>query len=242
MSRQIFIYLTVVAIAVAAAFTSCQKDDNFRVKLLETITGPYGDYDKFEYDNQNRLTKYSKYDRNGELLETRTLIYSGNDLVKVGFNSDELYDFTKSGNKITTYGPQTWDLNSNGQLSKYVAEIGSNSQVINYLYQNGNIVQFTYVYNYETGDMFEVNNEYKYDDKKTPMYNCTTPQWYLIYSFMDISTMNNMTERKSSFDTNIETVTHAYEFDSDGYPTKCTTTTSSNDSKEITEFAYIVVN
>ena len=210
--------------------------------MLETITGPYGDYDKFEYDNQNRLTKYSKYDRNGELLETRTLIYSGNDLVKVGFNSDELYDFTKSGNKITTYGPQTWDLNSNGQLSKYVAEIGSNSQVINYLYQNGNIVQFTYVYNYETGDMFEVNNEYKYDDKKTPMYNCTTPQWYLIYSFMDISTMNNMTERKSSFDTNIETVTHAYEFDSDGYPTKCTTTTSSNDSKEITEFAYIVVN
>jgi len=54
--------------------------------------------------------------------------------------ADELYDFTKSGNKITTYGPQTWDLNSNGQLSKYVAEIGSNSQVINYLYQNGNIV------------------------------------------------------------------------------------------------------
>ena len=75
MNRQIFIYLTVAAIAVTAAFTSCQKDDNIKVKLLETVTASNGEYGKFEYDSQNRLTKYSRYNSSGELFETRTLTY-----------------------------------------------------------------------------------------------------------------------------------------------------------------------
>ena len=83
MNRQILTNLTVAAIAIAVAFTSCQKDDNDKVKLLETVTEPYGWYHKFEYDNQNRLTKYSRYDSDGVLLEMRTHTYSGNDLVRI---------------------------------------------------------------------------------------------------------------------------------------------------------------
>ena len=242
MNRQIFINLTVAAIAIAVAFTSCQKDDNdnCKVKLLETVTEPYGWYRKFEYDSQNRLTKYLRYNSSGELLETRTHTYSSNDLVKIMSNSTVIYEYTKSGNKITaTPGTQTWDLNSDGKLVKYVMEIGDNSQILDYLYQNGNLVKYTYVYNHEAGGTDNVISEYKYDDKKSPMYNCTTPQWYLIYSFIDImiSTANNMTERKWSVDSNTGAETHAYEYDSDGYPTK-RITTHSNGSKDITEYTY----
>ena len=60
---------------------------------------------------------------------------------------------------------------SDGKLAKYVAEIGSNSQVIDYLYQNGNLMKETYMYTYEDGETFEAIFEYKYDNKKTPMYN-----------------------------------------------------------------------
>ena len=238
MNKKNFISLTVAAISIAVAFTSCQKDDNGKIKLLETVTEPYGQYHKYEYDSQNRITQYSKYNSSGELLETRTLTYSGNDLVTVVFNSATLYEFTKSGNKITSYGPQTWDLNSNGQLVKYAMKLGGNSQLIDYLYQNGNIVKYTYSYTYEEGGTFDVIDEYKYDDKKSPMHNCTTPQWYLIYSFMEISTKNNMTERKWSVDSGTGVETHTYEYDSDGYPTKCTTTNSSNGYKDITYYTY----
>jgi len=249
MNRQTFINLTVAAIVITVAFSSCQKDDNDngKIKLLETITQPNGEYGKYEYDSQNRLTKYSRYNRSSVLLETRTLTYSGNDLVKAVFNSSTIFEYTKSGNKITVINSsvtQTWDLNSDGQLVKYVGILGSESQVIDYLYQNGNIVKHTYAYTYESGETYDVINEYKYDDKKSPMHNCTTPQWYLIYSFMDImiSTTNNMTERKWTFDTNIGVETNAYEYDSDGYPTK-RITTYSNENKGVTDYIYkIVVN
>ena len=245
MNRQIFINLTVAAIAIVVAFTSCQKDDsdNGKVKLLETVTEPNSWYHKFEYDSQNRLTKYSRYDSSGELLDTKTLAYSGNDLVKVMYNSSVItviYEYTKSGNKITAIpGTQTWDLNSDGQLVKYAMEIGGNSQIIDYLCQNGNLMKRTYVYNHEAGGTDNFITEYKYDDKKSPMYNCTTPQWYLIDSFIDImiGTKNNMIEEKWSVDSNTGAEINIYEYDSDGYPTK-RITTYSNGSKGVTDFAY----
>ena len=67
------------------------------------------------------------------------------------------------------------------------------------------------------------------------MYSCTTPRWYLIYSFMDISTKNNVTEEKWSVDLG-GLYTYEYEYDSDGYPTKRITNNIVN--KVITEYIY----
>ena len=247
MNRQIFINLTVATIAIGVAFTSCQKDDNDPIKLLETVTNPSGEYGKYEYDSQNRLTKYSRYNGSGELLETRTHTYIGNDLDKVMYSSSEItviYKYTKIGNHITAIpGTQSWDLNSDGHLVKYEEVIGGNSQIRDYLCQNGNLVKLTYVYNHESGGTDNSITEYKYDDKKSPMYNCTTPQWYLIYSFPDlmIGTKNNMTEEKwiVDLDTGAETNTyeHEYEYDSDGYPTK-RISTYSNGNKGVTDYTY----
>ena len=105
MNRQIFINLIIAVIAIMVAFTSCQKDDNDKVKLLESVTEPYGQYHKFEYDSQNRLTKYLRYNSSSELLETRTLTYSGNDLVKAEFNSATLHEYTKAETKSQQYIP-----------------------------------------------------------------------------------------------------------------------------------------
>ena len=158
--------------------------------------------------------------------------------IKATKTIQRIHEYTKSENKIIS-GTQTWDLNSDGQLVKYVGEIGGNSQVLDYLYQNGNMVKFTHVYNYEAGGTHKAIDEYKYDNKKSPMYNCTTPQWYLIYSFIDImiSTPNNMIERKWSVDSNTGAEAYEYEYDSDGYPTKRITTDGLG-RKVVTEFTY----
>ena len=101
------IVLNYLVIAVVATFTSCDKNDDKssgEVRLLETITESNGNFTRFEYDNQNRITKLSLY-RNGNLTRSETLTYSGNNLVKMEEKDNSIHEFVKKGNTIT--GPKT---------------------------------------------------------------------------------------------------------------------------------------
>ena len=138
MKRVVLNYLVIAALAVPAAFTSCKKDmeNVFTVKLLETITvccrksdgidEDFRKYDKykFEYDEQNRITKMSEYYYDGSLSYTNTFTYEGDDLVQVVNIFDgyvNTFEYTKSGNtinlKLTCYdivSTYTIELNSDG--------------------------------------------------------------------------------------------------------------------------------
>ena len=118
----------VIAVVVTTTFSSCKKDkeDYNTVKLLKTIIYVSGDkqfkYDqyKFEYDEQNRITKISEFLYDGNIYYTQTFRYEKDDLVQVLFShssgSIETYEYTKSGNTIT----QKYSSNSEGVSDGYI--------------------------------------------------------------------------------------------------------------------------
>jgi YD repeat-containing protein len=235
MNRQIFRYLTVAAIAVATTFTSCQKDenDNVKVKLLETMAYPDGGYYKFEYDNQNRITKWTQHYSNGGFSDC-TITYSGAELTKMTLSSDWSYEFAKDENKInveetmrSTGYTRTIYLNSDGLLEKEVNEGEGYYYVTNNLFDNGNLVKWEHIW--IDGDTERKSiRDFKYDNNKSPLYHCKTPKWFLNWNFSVMGSPNNVTEENET-----KTTTYEYEYDSEGFPTKRT----QNDGF-VTEYRY----
>jgi len=243
--KKVFLnYLVIAALAGAAAFTSCEKDGGAEVvKLLETYTWGVGDYMKFEYDNQNRITKVLYYDE-GEVYSTETFTYNGNDLVKsvrtfAGESDIRTYDLVKSGNGNTitmTYkwndykyeSPMTITLNSDGLPAKIENSGKDMSWVASYQYQGNNFTKISGKEIYQ-GEESEYVSEYKYDNNKSPLYHCKTPKWYLIWWFGgELCVHNNMIEETWEGGKTVYT----YVFDADGYPTKMTVKTEWYDEDE----------
>ena len=242
----------------------CGKDDddggsdNGVVKLLEIITYSDGDFDKYEYDAQNRITKISWYDKKGAAKprDTRTFTYNGDDLVKVERSEEDgqyesTYEFAKNGNKVTI----TWkdknqpndasistvDLNSNGYPAKYSSSEDYYWREDIYEYQGSNLTKISYsseeTYGGET-HTYSGESYYKYDNKNSPSISCKTPKWYLIWYWEeDFGSQNNVTEVTWKNDSDKKTLTYVY--DDDGYPTKCTIKYSDDDKLYTREYTYI---
>ena len=235
-------FVMIVGLFFTAAFTSCNKDDDDdnngsdKVKLLETIT--YDGYTKYEYDAQNRFTKISWYPDKVTATprETHTFTYNSDDLVKVVIVEAvvyvDTYEFAKNGNKITATFTQeyqnnvvgtytkSFDLNSDGTLAKVLDSGDDESYEYSYQYQGGNLTKMSYKITDKDGT-FTGAAEFKYDSKNSPFLHCKTPKWYMIWWMEEEGSKNNVTE--ISWDDDEETVyTNEYEYDSDGYPTKCT--------------------
>ena len=213
MKRVVFNYLV---IAVFATFTSCDKNDDKssgEVRLLETITESNGNFTKFEYDKQNRITKLSLY-RNGNLTRSQTLTYSGNNLVKVEEEDNSIHEFVKKGNTISDKeGTLIVYLNKDETLDKLEEIWGGRSQVIAFQYKGGNMTNLTTV----EGEVFA---DYKYDNKKSQFHYCETPKWYLmLLSDYAYGNKNNVTLLNHHWGVTIE---FQYEYDSAGFPTQCT--------------------
>ena len=208
-----------------------------KIKLLETMTNIFSDHGdyvyKFEYDEQNRISKISNYS-NGSLRFTNPLTYSGNDLTEMGFVPENnlnisyyTFEYAKSGNTITVTGTQirtssgstgvistsTLTLNSDGLPVK---EVSNDSETTFQYDSNGNVTKC--LSNSRT-------EEIKYDDKKSPIYNCKTQKWWLQRYFQEygIGNHNNITEYAwTKNDGYGYKNTHTYVYDSDGFPTKAT--------------------
>ena len=121
MKKVVSNYLVITALAVTAAFTSCnekpEKEDPNQIKLLKTIIECFRNYDnldynsgcydkyKFEYDEHNRITKMSCYFSSEDLYYTNTYTYAGDDLILVLWSHSsgdiETHEYTKDGYIIT---------------------------------------------------------------------------------------------------------------------------------------------
>jgi len=156
MKRVVFNYLVVAAMSVSAAFMSC---NNEKVKLLETTTYSDGRFEKFEYDNENRITKTTHYDKEGNLTFSKTISYNGNEFVKVmittGIDPDfvAVFEYSKSGNKITitiksnnsdNVDTVVVDLDNSGFPTKYVSISDISSSVGVFEIQDGNLTKHSY--------------------------------------------------------------------------------------------------
>ena len=206
------------------------------VKLLDTRTWEqYGDYYKYEYDAQNRFTKISYY-YEGKLANTETFFYEGNELVKTEIKSEyeeRTIEYLKNGNKITINDigesmtfTSTIDLNNDGYPVKYegISYSSLSYQTITYQYKDGNMIKEIREYHFY---------DYIYDDKKSPFFNCATPKWYMFLNFSEYNgfgNKNNVTEIIGEWGQESEL---SYEYDSDGFPTKITSTDGKNASSTL---------
>ena len=237
-------YFIIVIISALALFTSC---NNEKALLLESVTYSDGRFEKYEYDNENRVTKTSHYDKDEGLFYSKTITYSGSDFIKVEMASGVDTDFfatseySISGNKIIVtlknngndnIDTISVDLDNNGFPIKCEAKNDISSSYVLLEIHDGNLMRNSYKTIHD-GVTLEGSSEFKYDDKKSPFYHCTTPKWLWILSDNYISTQNNVIEMSNSKGLKVE---YKYEFNKAGYPIKCTAKGSNTDY--VSEFKY----
>lgn len=241
MNKQFFSRVLLVVICIAT-LTSCNKDDdgNSSVKLLETVIYNGKLYLKFEYDNQNRITKIISY---GEALDVTTgeiiecideylLKYNASgDLISANpeFGYCGTITYLKNENKVIVdmqpYSNQseTYYLNNEGYPSKYELATWhddcTNYGTKNFVYQNNNLIQVSWDVAQNCNPYSSGTREYTFDDKKSPFYYCKTPKWYIIHFTLyfdeSLLSMNN-----------VKTATHFFEYEPEtGFKPMTVTTT-----------------
>jgi len=218
MKKTVFIYLIIAALSISPA--SASNED--LVKLPKTITKSDGSYTKFEYDSQNRITKISRHENFVEKTETLTYGVDGSvkDVKEAFFDGEPItYIITKNGNKITLRSSGGGEytniitIDKDGYPTLMVAGYEeSEAWTFPLEYQNGNLIK-RIVYT-EDGEEQVIN--YKYDDKKTPFTNCSTPKWWWWIMWW------NHGDDEYCNKNNIIFENYIYEYDSDGFPTKRT--------------------
>lgn len=199
-------------------------------QLPDTISTPIFDI-KFEYDSQNHITKISKYDKDGNLEETVTHTYLGDDLVKV-IRKTSLFtltqSFEKSENKIIvnrTFYTQN-DKSSSSISVIYLDDDGypikheTENEVISYYYFDGNLIKLS-THNFIRG--------YQYDENKSPFYYCNAPKWYHCVGVSDMidnldlfGNKNNSVVETTSFPNTDKELKTEYKYEKNlfGFPTK----------------------
>ena len=272
-SRRKFLKFMAVLFVASCILVGCNKDskDDGVVKLLDTATmTDYGIYTKYEYDSQNRLTKQLTYDPDGNLVYTYTYIYNGDEIkylwsfVNSPEDNQEIV-YRKTGNTVTFVleredgcyshsSTTTMTVNKDGYITK--GEVlakwtdcgseGSGTAEINFIYQGNNLTKMMSVY--ESNDdgkieKYTETNEYKYDNKKSSMYCCKTPQWapsfYLSGNSNNITEMRYFSDAHDGYAPQDRTEKYEYEYDSDGYPIKRITKWDGVEGFITTTYTYI---
>ncbi|MDR0454611.1 MAG: hypothetical protein LBH05_07360 [Deferribacteraceae bacterium] len=238
----------------AAIEAAIKNKDSNGVKLLESIIFGDGATTRFEYDYKNRLVKISNY-QGGETMYVHMFSYPDGDGNMIEFSTpmEVMASFGISGNSTInvnhTYADNalTITLNKDGYLAKYEMQSYDepDNRVYTFQYQDGNMILEKY-----DDNVAESVTELKYDDKKSPLLNCASPKWLLHWYFFDsareyFGLNNNVTETTTAiFKYGVNAIRkNVYEYDSDGFPIKRTTTEVRFDPEEtaqttVTTFIY----
>jgi hypothetical protein len=217
-----------------------QKAESGDVKLLESMTADGAFTYKFEYDDKDRIVKIRNYYL-GSLHSTKTITYSGNDLVTV----EEVFELDAERNSVinfvrnkstVTIGElsETLTINKDGYVVKSESSHGG---IKNFQYRDGNLIK-------EEPDIMSAMYVYsaKHDDKKSPFSNSATPKWLLQYLFeIYYACRNNVLEIVYAGELS-GTFVYEYEYDDDGFPVRQMLDVFSGDLEEVrgqaTRFTY----
>jgi len=241
MKRAVLISLLIASVAASAIISSCERDEFAgNLQLLERIVYDCGSYEKFEYDEQNRISKITLHNENGEYMNSTFYTYNGDDLVEkaaLGW----IDEYAKSKNKITVmrknssgnvYGVATIELNSNGLPVRHEETSDGYYVVMVSQYQGGNTIKNTREVTHN-GDYRKYCHSFKYDRKKMPHHHCKTPRWYIYWQHFT-SGRNNVVEITYCDNSRSRM---KYKYDRAGFPTK-RTIIFSNGHEIVTEYKY----
>ena len=210
-----------------ASYGNGKEVENNDVFLLKEIQFSDGERSVYEYNDQDRITKYTIYDDEGQSYWVSTYAYNADGDLIAQKENDFTITYIKDGNKITFVdedgGRTEIELNAQGLPVKdtYEWEWVSEDEKFWSKYTtaltwlNGNLIKTEAEDEWEAGS--EASSEtssttYTYDDKKTPLYNCKTPKWFLWWDGYNINN-NIKTLEKDDF-----TVTYEYTYNDDGFP------------------------
>ena len=188
MKRVVIISLGIAVFA--TALMACNNGE--KVKLLESILDNGVLYRKFEYDNKDRIVKIIRYGSDGKtVMKTRTFTYNGNFFTVSEDIDGEIVstkNYGKYDDKIYIQGgDEYFEFNSQNLVVKHSIKFGGidgYERVTTYEYEGSNISKMAVeeIYGPYFEERFKKPNydvTYTYDDKKSPLYYCKTPQWYL---------------------------------------------------------------
>jgi len=187
------------------------KEEETGPVYLLTEMDIHGDVTKFEYDDQNRITKIT----NGTYVKTITYNNDG-ELDSYVYAHGKNFTYKRNGNKITVYDGKTVygkiDLNAEGlpKNEKYTGDCSDcPEQSINREYENGNMTAVR-----RQDDWFD---NYTYDNKKSPFYHCKTPKWFLL-AFLDYDIKNNTLTNYAWFEYSSTLDSASYTYNEAGFP------------------------
>ena len=197
-------------------FCGCNKyekgEDNFDNESVWLLDGIYeGGFvqSKFEYDEQDRLIKFS-HCHAGKPSSTQIFTYnSSGELIKTVWGSPgaeeetavEIMTFVKNGNRIIFNDNENnyLELDSKELPIKlvYKDDEGYFSSETTFQYDvKGNLVKKVHEQKSTDGAYnYKFTATYTYDNKKSPFFCCKTPKWYLI-SIKEFDIVNNICTHK----------------------------------------------
>jgi major membrane immunogen (membrane-anchored lipoprotein) len=176
----------------------------------------------FKYDTRNRLVEVVHSDGGGSGV-FHILTYKGNDLatvknvsMSVEGSSDTTVLNIGKGNTVSIKDniynrTETITTNNDGYIIR-----------LEYKYDDGSVGKSIYTYQYQDGNLAsetlseggkEKVTKYKYDNKKSPFNNSSTPKWILQYFSNTIHASKNNPVSKNS-------TVYKYKYDSEGFPTE----------------------
>ena len=213
-----------ITITVSQKGTKENGEPYVQMKLPETVTYTTGNYDKYVYDEQNRIKTIVSYNQEGIIANTETFTYNGNDLVKREAEGLTM-EFTKTETGITikrswTNGIvviSTLDLDSNGLPVEHKESDDEHGFAIVTSYQiyGGNLINLSIKQKFDDGTILEHNNTtYKYGTDKSPFYHCETPKWFLFWFSNFTGSQNNIIEQTWGENKG----KYEYIFDNAGFP------------------------
>ena len=218
-----------VCLAVIMIFASCGKEREIKSKeavfLLEEIQSSNGERSVYEYDKQDRITKYTEYGSNGQPNWVGTYTYNAEgDLVEYKDNDIQVA-YAQNGNKITFVDDEgeytEIELNDQEFPVKSTSEWGNENgmywykSTITFTWQNENLIKMEMEDEWKIGSNKHsetISITYTYDDMKAPLYHCKAPKWFLACEGYDINN-NKKTEKEGTFD-----VAYEYTYNDDGFP------------------------
>lgn len=223
-------YVTNINYSDGDGSTKIDYNNNLISKVIELDSlGNSDGYAIYSYNN-GVLNNTSTYQNDTLKYETKFTIENNRISESNNYSLNESTGNMDNNNYTTKYFYST-DGNVIKTESTYNSTLSSKEE---FTWENGNMKESKRFYHNDTNLELNSTTTYTYDDKTNPLNNIGLDFW------VEANCKNNVLKETTlnADDSSTDVDEMVYEYNSNGYPTKCTTTDSDGDIY-VEEFTYI---